>query len=249
MEVGQRGCADWALAHPCRLCTSTQVSHFHRDKKREYLVCAACGLVFVPDRFFLSSADEKALYDLHENVPGDTRYQQFLSRATVPLTEYLATTQSAASPGCVRRGLDFGCGPAPVLASMLAAEPHNCSMDVYDLFYFPDSKECLAREGYYDFITATEVVEHLQDPLSVLRQLWSCLRQDGGALVIMTKRVDGAIERFRNWHYIRDPTHITFFHERSFAWLAQALPSTSGEHCEVRFVAADVVLLIKTTRP
>ncbi|CBZ24445.1 hypothetical protein LMXM_10_1228 [Leishmania mexicana MHOM/GT/2001/U1103] len=230
-------------ANACRLCASPSVTLFHTDKFREYYRCHQCSLVFVPDRFILSSAEEKAVYDLHENIPGDTAYEKFLSRAAQPLADYLSAnidSRTLRQP----QGLDFGCGPAQVLAQMLSAAPYNFSMDTFDLYYFPETSHCLEREEHYDFITATEVVEHLRDPLSVFRTLWRCIRPDGGALVIMTKRVHGTIERFRNWHYTRDPTHITFFHTASFQWLADSLPS-NGETCETRFVGADVTLLIK----
>ncbi|KAG5510359.1 hypothetical protein JKF63_07688 [Porcisia hertigi] len=231
----------------CRLCASPSVTLFYTDRTREYFQCNHCSLVFVPDRFLLSSADEKALYDLHQNIPGDARYEKFLSRAAEPLAEYFSSMQNSGKPLSQPKGLDFGCGPAPVLANMLSNPPYNYSMDVYDLYYFPETRHCLTRESYYDFIVATEVVEHLQDPMSVLQTLWRCIRPDGGVLVIMTKRVHGTIERFRGWHYIRDPSHITFFHSESFQWIANSLPS-SGDTCEARFVGTDVVLLVKRIR-
>ncbi|CAG9570112.1 hypothetical protein LMJF_10_1228 [Leishmania major strain Friedlin] len=228
----------------CRLCASPSVTLFHTDKMREYYRCHQCSLVFVPDRFMLSSAEEKAVYDLHENIPGDAAYEKFLSRAAQPLADYLSAKNHSRRTPYQPQGLDFGCGPAPVLAKILSAAPYNFSMDVFDLYYFPETRYCLERAEHYDFITATEVVEHLRDPLSVFRTLWHSIRPDGGVLVIMTKRVHGTIERFRNWHYTRDPTHITFFHTASFQWLADSLPS-NGETCETRFVSADVALLIK----
>jgi len=91
----------------------------------------------------------------------------------------------------------------------------------------------------YDFITSTEVVEHLADPLSVLDRLWSLLRPEG-LLVLQTKRVLDD-ERFRLWHYPADPTHITFFAEASFIWLARRWQA------EVRFPHADVVTFQRTT--
>ncbi|CAM37338.1 conserved hypothetical protein [Leishmania braziliensis MHOM/BR/75/M2904] len=230
-------------AYACRLCASPSVMPFHTDRMREYHQCSQCHLVFVPDRFVLSNADEKALYDLHENVPGDAGYEKFLSRAAKPLADFFPPNAHSEAMQGQRRGLDFGCGRVQVLAHMLSTAPYNFSMDAYDLYYFPENRHFLEREGHYDFITATEVLEHLQDPFSVLRTLWRCIRI-GGVLVIMTKRVHGTVDSFCNWHYIRDPTHITFFHQDSFQWLADFLPS-EGEACEARFVSADVVLLIK----
>ena len=85
----------------------------------------------------------------------------------------------------------------------------------YDKFY-ADQPELLTRR--YDFITSTEVIEHLAAPRAVLDGLWACLNP-GGVLVLQTQRVLGD-ERFKSWRYRHDPTHIVFFAEASFRALA-----------------------------
>lgn len=207
-----------------------------------------CQLVFVPTQFMLSEDEEKAVYDLHENTVGDTGYEKFLSRAANPVIEYFSTERRDDETETAIRGLDFGCGPCTVLANMLSAPPHKFQVDSYDLFYFPQNAHFLQRADCYDFVTATEVVEHLAEPLAVFRQLWKCLRLDGGILVIMTKRVAGTLDRFRNWHYIRDPTHISFFHEETFNWLSKELPR-ENEMSIVTVISPDVVMLRKCERP
>jgi len=129
-------------------------------------------------------------------------------------------------------GLDFGCGPGPVLAEMLAAAGHSVAL--YDKFYFPDAS---VLQGAYDFITATEVVEHLEQPRAVLEQLTGLLRP-AGWLAIMTKRVRDQAA-FARWHYIQDPTHIVFFADHTFIWLSQHLG------CRLTVCGPDVVLLQK----
>lgn len=52
----------------------------------------------------------------------------------------------------------------------------------------------------------------------------------------MTKRV-GTPEAFARWHYILDPTHVCFFSEASFAWLADHLGM------ELHLPGPDVALL------
>lgn len=185
--------------------------------------CPHCLAVHVPKRFHLSSELEKAEYDKHENLPDDQGYRRFLSRIYDPLVKRIGAPAS---------GLDFGCGPGPVLAMML--EEAGYAMARYDLFYYPDEQ---ALHGRYDFITATEVVEHLSDPVGVLDQLWGLLRPRG-VLGLMTKRVID-IQAFKTWHYKNDPTHITFFHERTLQWLA------GRWRCEYEFAGSDVVFFSK----
>jgi hypothetical protein len=179
--------------------------------------------VFVPKSFFLTSDREKALYDLHENHLQDEGYERFLNRLYKPLSNRLTIPA---------KGLEFGCGPTPMLAKMFT--DNGFEMSLFDLFYFPDA-EALTQD--YDFISATEVVEHLQDPAFELNRLWSLLNP-GGFFGIMTKRVLG-LEAFKSWHYKNDPTHIIFFSEHTFLYLAKEWQA------ELEFVEKDVVIFTK----
>lgn len=208
---------------PCPLCQSRQTEFYYQDSKRDYYQCLYCLLVFVPPRYYLSSTQEKAEYDLHENSGEDAGYRRFLSRAITPLLARLPV-------GAL--GLDFGCGPAPVLQQML--QEHGFSVEVYDLFYAPDSR---VLNSEYDFITATEVVEHLHHPERVLAQLWSCIKP-GGWFVMMTKRVLDK-NAFSRWHYKNDPTHVCFYSESTFEWLARRW------NAQLIVADKDVVLLHK----
>ncbi|MGR4069124.1 class I SAM-dependent methyltransferase [Billgrantia sp. C5P2] len=207
----------------CPLCASPHSRHFHRDARRDYYRCEECRLAYVPTAQRLSPAQERAVYDQHENHPDDPDYRRFLSRLFEPLKSRLA-------PGA--RGLDFGAGPGPTLSVMFEEAGHP--MAIYDPFYASDTS---VLERRYDFITATEVVEHLFAPGRELDRLVALLPDDGW-LGLMTKRMTSE-EAFARWHYILDPTHVCFFSEESFEWLA-------GHHdMSVEFPAADVVLLQK----
>ncbi|MCG7600511.1 class I SAM-dependent methyltransferase [Halomonas sp. McH1-25] len=207
----------------CPLCGEMHIRHYHGDSRRDYWHCQICQLVFVERGQHLSPDDEKAVYDCHENSPEDMGYRRFLARLFAPLNERLAAGS---------HGLDFGCGPGPTLSVMFEEAGH--SMALYDVYYVPDRQ---VLEASYDFITASEVVEHLAEPGRVLAQLADRLAP-GGWLGLMTKRVRTR-EDFARWHYILDPTHVSFFSEATFEWLAVRLGM------QVEFPAADVALLRK----
>ncbi len=207
----------------CPLCAACHAAEFCEDRRRTYLRCSACALVFVPPQFYLSREAERAEYDLHRNRVDDPGYRRFLSRLAGPLARRLP-------PGA--RGLDFGCGPAPALAGLLRERGFDVAL--YDSFYMPDEPVLHAS---YDFICATEVVEHLHHPGAVLQRLWTLLRP-GGCLGVMTKLVlDRAA--FSRWHYKNDPTHVCFFSESTWRWWAER----RGAGLEI--IGADVVLLAK----
>ncbi|MCW8128278.1 class I SAM-dependent methyltransferase [Microbulbifer halophilus] len=211
------------MTERCPLCRQPAAQPYHRDKFRSYHQCAGCALVFVPAEYHLSPADEQAYYELHENSLEDAGYRRFLGRCAEPLLEQLRPRS---------RGLDFGCGPAPLLARMLVEAGHR--VELYDTYFAPDSG---AVERDYDFVVATEVVEHLADPAGELQWLWERLRP-GGLMALMTKLVISR-ERFANWHYIRDPTHICFFSVQTFRWLAERFSA------ELQFAGSDVIFLRK----
>ena len=210
----------------CPLCVSQETEFFFEDKKRTYRRCRRCRLVFVSSRYWLHPEEEKTVYDLHENNPADQGYRHFLGRLTKPLVRILDV-----QPG--QKGLDFGCGPEPVLSELIGEHGHQ--MDLYDPFY-ADTPMVAGKK--YDFITATEVVEHLRDPHRQWTSLFTLLKK-GGWLGIMTKLVIDQTA-FAGWHYIRDPTHICFYSQPTFFYLAERF------HAELTFVAADVMLLQKT---
>jgi 2-polyprenyl-3-methyl-5-hydroxy-6-metoxy-1,4-benzoquinol methylase len=207
----------------CPLCADKRVKSYFTDLRRNYMDCQACSLVFVPKAFHLNKADEKREYDLHQNSGKDEGYRKFLRRIVEPLLLRLPR---------VSKGLDFGCGPGPTLSQMLEEAGHL--MDIYDPYYSPDISFKTKR---YDFITATEVLEHLAQPGYELDQLWTLITP-GGWLAIMTKRVKN-VEAFAKWHYKNDPTHISFFSEETFQFIAARWGTEAG------FIGSDVVLFQK----
>lgn len=108
---------------------------------------------------------------------------------------------------------------------------------VYDPFYAPDAS---VFADTYAFITASEVVEHLHEPRQELERLWRCLEPNGW-LGIMTKRVRDKAA-FAQWHYKNDPTHVCFFSEGTFQWLAQHWQA------DLMVIGNDVVLFQKLLR-
>ena len=190
----------------CPLCGTAAADEFSAEKRRKYLQCRACGLVFVPPAQHLSAKDEKQRYDLHQNSPGDDGYRRFLGRLFHPLHQRL-------TPG--GHGLDFGSGPAPTLSRMFEDAGHSVAL--FDPFY---EDVPAALNSQYDFITATEVAEHLREPGKELDRLWACLKP-GGWLGIMTKFAPDRAA-FSRWQYKNDLTHICFYSREAFAWLADA---------------------------
>ena len=209
----------------CPLCGAVGGSAVNTRDDRQYFQCANCALVFLHPAQRLSAVDEKARYELHQNDAGDPDYVAFLRRLADPIAARL-------QPGA--RGLDFGCGPAPVLSQLLTGAGFAC--EAYDPFFAPN--EALL-EPRYDYVTCSEVVEHAYDPARMFSTLHGLLRP-GGVLGIMTRFYPGD-SAFHEWWYRRDPTHVCFYNEATLRWVAERHGSI------VEFPRADVALITSAT--
>ncbi len=212
----------------CILCNGPAIQHFYEDTSEhyasDYYQCQQCRLIFAPPKDRPDPTEELARYDTHENDPNDEGYRNFLSQLFDPLNDRLPPNSF---------GLDFGSGPGPTLNLMFEETGHE--MKIYDPFYADDET---VFNQQYDFITATEVVEHLFHPGKDLDRLWRCLKP-GGYLGIMTKIAEDDVDFFADWHYRLDLTHVTFYTNDTFRWLADHWEA------EVEFPADRVIIFRK----
>lgn len=211
--------------HPpaCPVCQSPHALCLPALQERVYWRCTGCGARFLSPAQRPPPEVERAHYLLHRNDVRDAGYRRFLSRLAQPLLQRLPAARS---------GLDYGCGPAPALAAMLAEAGH--SMRIYDPQFFPDDA---ALDAQYDFVTCTEVAEHFHAPAREFARLAGLLRS-GGVLAVMTGFPPGD-EAFATWHYARDPTHVVFYD----AGTLQLIAARHGLACEIP--CRDVALLTR----
>ena len=173
--------------------------------------CVQCEGVFRDPTEFPGEKEEKERYLSHNNDLADRRYLNFLKKLTTTLYPFL-------SPGM--KGLDFGCGPVKAMEYLFTHEEGlrelMATIESYDPYFFP--VPCMAPQRY-DFILASEVVEHLFDPSRAFEAFREWLRP-GGLLAIMTQTRKEERD-FLSWSYRRDPTHVFFFHEKTLQWVSQ----------------------------
>lgn len=202
----------------CRLCGAEAETFLAGGTT--YSECRVCSYTGVDPAAIPTPEAEAARYRLHRNSYADERYRVWIA-------EFLDAAAAFLPAGS--RVLDFGSGPEPVPARLLAER--GCAVTVYDPYFAPGTGW---REGAWDAILVHEVAEHLADPLPVFIELAGLL-VPGGALCVRTRFPPGTgtldadeaagVERpeFSRWRYRMDETHVGFFSERSMEWLASRL--------------------------
>jgi len=193
------------MDNSCPLCSSIHTESYYINNDSTYLQCKHCSLVFLTKEYHLKDTDEKLRYDQHNNDPKDKNYRKFLSKVFNPIISYIKPNA---------KGLDFGCGPGPTLSLMF--EESGFKVDIFDKYY-ANNQDIFNNKC--DFITATEVIEHLHNPGFEIERLFSMLNK-GGILGVMTKMLDDSVD-FASWYYKDDPTHICFYSKNTMAYLAR----------------------------
>jgi SAM-dependent methyltransferase len=192
----------------CRLCEDEDIQFYTKDKKRAYYICNNCDVVFVNDEDLPSVEFEKTKYDQHNNSVEHQGYKDFLGLLKNPLCELLEPNSF---------GLDFGSGPGPTLNILFEEEGYR--VNLYDFFY-AQNDNLNPKVFQYDFITSTEVFEHLHNPIQDISKLLKCLKRNGYLAIMTGLRDDKNKDEFDKWWYKNDHTHIIFYSSKSMQYIA-----------------------------
>lgn len=217
-----------ADARPCPICTSATLpagTKIGSRTNRTFSLrrCATCGFGFVADPW----TDYAAIYD-------EAYYE---GRGSDPLIDYAFEFQSdhssvrayewdgwdrlvhAAHPAPTK-WLDFGCGCGTLvrhIASLKRDEIYGFDQGAWAAkartagIRILDEAELAAHEGTFDIVTAVDVIEHVVEPLALLRHCRRLLKP-GGFLFPITQNADIVTrEKLAGWSYVRPEIHVSFF--------------------------------------
>jgi len=103
--------------------------------------------------------------------------------------------------------LDLGCGTRKKPGAIgIDSNPDTQADVIHDLNKFPYPFD----NSFFDIITADNVIEHLDDVIKVLEELYRIAKPNGHLII--------TVPYFRSkWAYI-DPTHQHFFTSESFSY-------------------------------
>ncbi len=141
------------------------------------------------------------------------------------------------SLGEEKRLLDIGCTAGDTLMLFQRCGWNGVGIDVDpDAIAYAKSKGLQVHLGTLDawiekltpfhFITLVDVIEHLQDPLSLLRQVFSLLTP-GGLFYLKTPCADSFPHRFLGDRWLESCEHLHFFSRQTL----QMMLEKAGFHC------------------
>jgi SAM-dependent methyltransferase len=129
--------------------------------------------------------------------------------------------------------LEIGPGPAAMVPGYLAKTRSRLSYEAVEVSR--DASEQLRERGFvvhtgkiydddigeavsgrFDYVVATEVIEHDLNPMKFVSGMFDALRP-GGRACLTTGNFDGMVARFKGakWYYIDPPAHVVFYTPRS----------------------------------
>jgi SAM-dependent methyltransferase len=222
----------------CTACDSPRVSHLDVltlqrpiDGRRTGFisVCDGCGLVFAnpqpsaeeQERFY-SPAGEWGRHRAHEGGleaqhTEPVRVEGFdepprVGGSWTKLFDPAGAALSVAAPPPGARVLDFGCGPGSLLDSL-----QDCGWETFGIepafdaaFRRHQRLHVVPETPTFDLIVANHVLEHLSNPLRLLRQLAAAARPEG-YLLVGAPRLD-TLPIHRDYKYvINGRAHVTAY--------------------------------------
>ncbi len=191
----------------CRVCNNKSIETVGQNRLRKFCYCESCGLVFVPEQYWVSIEEEKKRYEQHNNTPKNEGYVKFLK-------QIVNVVCNISKPSSSPRILDFGCGESAVLTTLLIENGFDCT--AYDPLFDIN----IDNDGpLYDIIILCEVIEHIRDIEAELDKVKKLINENG--VLIIRTRLYSSEKKIENWWYAQDKTHINFFARRTMDGIAR----------------------------
>ena len=260
--------SEYQASRPCVICDVTDSQHYCSYHGLEYVQCNSCHLIYV-DNF----ADNEQMYkaytggglkSLRRKLFAPIRrmrsikgYTHFLQRAR----DIFAFAKQQISNRGQKTYLDIGCNKGFLLTAAVEAD---CNVHGVELVTelirpfcntFPQFRQQIYSDKfqdvaicfpdkYFDLITAIDVVEHFEAPLSDLCGVYRILKDDG-VFIIQTPDIDcdkaktlgcqwGALKPLEHLHLFGRENFVTFGKKVGFR---EVIVSDPFEEADGNFVA------------
>ena len=209
------------MSHPpCRVCGDSHTEFFAEKDGYAYARCAACGFVFLdpmPDAAALAGQYAGEAIGAEAYPKAESRFRRARVKA-LRLVRYIRGNET----------IDLGCGGGFMVEAMRRLGARATGVDVNpgaiayasrrfarNRFYCDDLAGFEGRGLAFDFVYASEVMEHLPD-IGAFMGLIARITRPGGHLYVTTPdighwRVPGDVTE---WDMFSPPMHVQFFNRR-----------------------------------
>jgi SAM-dependent methyltransferase len=218
---------------PCKICgaRTDDLGAKQGGFKREMFVlrrCRRCGFAFIANPWTDYQAIYSDAYYAGEGADPLVDYLFELEHPEHTVRHYewrgiLTAVNSLVALTPSTYWLDFGCGNGGLVRYCRNAAPCRIvgfeqgairSKAVEHGIPLIEEREMLTLRGAFDIVTAIEVLEHVEDPIHVLREMRALLKP-GGLLFCTTGNPQPHRKRLIQWRYIIPESHISFFEPES----------------------------------
>jgi len=231
------------------------------DKKYRYIKCNLCGAdnctkIFSVDDTFLVKCKrcgflflnpiptEKELRNYYDNLSGFEI--EPLDRSPIEYDKSAERLQLIEK--IIKKGklLDVGSGGSNFLYIAKNKGWNTYSLDIRQEVLRLLKKQGIKtiderkiRNGFFDVITLTQVLEHMAYPLRKLKFYRKKLR-DGGIIVIEVPNIESLGAKFLRdkWYFIKNPDHISYFSRKT---LSKFLEKAGFEIIKTEYLGATFV--------
>jgi SAM-dependent methyltransferase len=214
----------------CPICRSATVSageaHGLRTSRMFALRrCAACGFAFVEEPWTHPEIYDDAYYAGQGSDPFvDYAFEFEHPARTIRGYEWRGIVRAVRhlhpAPG---KWLDFGCGNGGLVRYV--RDLGRDRVFGFDTGAWADKArasglpilnedELAQHDGTFDIVTAVEVIEHIPDPVAVLKRLRRLLKP-GGLLFLTTGNLSTAPAVLGSWYYAFPEVHVSYFSPRA----------------------------------
>lgn len=265
----------------CPVCGSKKRSLFARatdteyrtdERLYEYVYCEECGSVFLVDP---PKNELSKIYPANYYSFADTETPPFLERVKAALERRLFRGILNGIPGATLRILDVGGGTGWLLTQVRQSSRRIRETHIVDInaearltaekaghVYHLSTIEAFTSDLRFDCILMLNLLEHVADPIRVLRKLMTLLAPRG-VLLVKTPNIDtldARLFRKKYWGGLHCPRHFVLFTRDSLiaaaercglrcerAWYTQGAPQWT---CSVLgSLAAKNIISVSRERP
>jgi 2-polyprenyl-3-methyl-5-hydroxy-6-metoxy-1,4-benzoquinol methylase len=235
-SLNQQALAARRGAAACRLCGHSRSTRLCRKNGFDLARCESCELIFVANPPHTEQLSH--FYSFDHGYQAHFAGAQSDARAEGAARRHLGDLRRYKRAG---RLLDVGCSAGIFLKAARAAGWEVCGVEL------SEDTASIARQRFgldvrggaltestfapasFDAVTLWDVVEHLPDPVPVLRIARTILKDDG-VLLIETPNVEGLFPRLsyraasdgRYWRHPEPPAHLFQFSKKTMGRALQA---------------------------